>query len=122
MTTVHERTLAALAEVNPPVAAGLAAAGRTIMGHPLPGYLGWLPPDELDELARAWLLAWGIEQDAAALSNAKAAFRQSVWRHGRGVLDQAATAEAVIAWSKARGDRFPLLDLLQVCASGEVLT
>lgn len=123
MTTAHERTLAALAEVNPPVAAGLKAAGETATGLPLPGYLGWLPDADLADLARAWLIGHNIAIERPAMVGIIAAtFRASVWDKPRGDRDETAVADAVIAWSRAHPDRFPLLDVLTVCAQHEVLT
>lgn len=57
--SAHDRTLACLAEVNPRVYAALAAAGPNNAGDPPLGALGWLPPDDLADLARAAMMAHG---------------------------------------------------------------
>jgi hypothetical protein len=111
--TALARTVAALAEVNPPVAAAVRAIGPNGSGWPLPGYLGWLPEADLADLGRAFLIGHQVPITPLALADACAGLRRNVWRNPRGWQDEASTHEAVIAWSRAAG-REPLVDLLEV--------
>lgn len=94
--TQYDRALAALAEVNPPVAAGLRAAGA-------PGHLGWLPKADLLDLARAWFIGAGNQPLPEELTCFVAMSRAQVWRRPRGPCDIAATHEAVLAWATTAG-------------------
>lgn len=57
MSTHLERTVALLAEVNPAVAAAVAAVGSNWAGDALPGLLGWLDKGDRLDLCRAVVLA-----------------------------------------------------------------
>lgn len=51
--TALARTVALLAEINPPVAAAVRAIGPNAEGWPLPGLLGWLPETDRLDLGQA---------------------------------------------------------------------
>lgn len=117
------RTVAALAEINPPVAAAVRAVGPNRSGNALPGLLIWLPTSDLADLARACWLATGPEaaqwygyENAEEFAEDLAIWPGPLWRPST----EERVTEAVIAWSQA-SDREPVLDLLTV-AAGDWIT
>lgn len=100
--TVAEKVRAYLAEINPRVLVALEAAGTDANGRPLPGYLGWLPAADLNDLARAWCMGWEIGLEPADIEAAAANFRASVWDKPRGERDFATTMATVQAWCEAQ--------------------
>lgn len=112
-----ERTVAMLAEVNPPAAAAVRAVGSNGSGHALPGLLGWLhEPDRLDVARACWfaIAPEGPEVYYDRSPEEMAAWmRRGNWLHPRSAEEEARIDEAVIAWARA-ADRTPLHELLIV--------
>lgn len=105
--TAHELTLMALAETNRPVHAALEAAGCNRAAQPCIGYLGWLPEDDLVDLARAALMAHqavGTEFNAETPEQLAGHMRdEGSWIHPRDDRENERIRATVVAFVAAKG-------------------
>jgi hypothetical protein len=105
--TCHVLAVAALAEINPRVAATIDAIGTNATGHPLPGLAGWLPFQDRLDLARALMVVHaqprgcGWENDTDAETLARDIWLTGAWRWPRSGEDQRRMHAGMLAYLRA---------------------